>query len=768
MAEEEFLSLDDEDFDEEGLQDVAQEIEKKLDDEQNNKLIYLLIIFLIVAIIILSTVLFYLYTKKKEEPEQEINATQIVEKITQKEIPKSENIKVRRWLDEAEKLYNEGKKEDALKIYEKIARYNRALSFFNIGVARLKEGNFTQALKAFDKASLDESLRCESALNSAACAFNLKDKELFEKYLYLARNYLPFKEDSPLYSYYVTLLNFYQNAYIEAIVSINHPTSDYYRKKEFFIGSKIYASYESLQNAINMLENADDSKDFFTLGLLYANMGEFKIASDYLQKAIDIKDHLDEAKMAMALVQNRLGDLQKSAAILEELEQKDTNATEIYPIKVVLKNSLFDPVAAQEIFKKRLFLDKFYKFSLLFYYAPYKLSLYEEGFSNIKKGAKKIDIDKTTSALEYLKHGKRIAQADIEIAKAIELTLSSKLYDAQAIFKDALKRYPWDSVLHYNLGLTYARMFNFKEAYKSFSRSQALDNTLFEAAVFKSLCAHLINKDPTIENLEQIYAMLSLQEDENYKKRIAALINISKETLSMPDGYLQADKDPFDTVIDMIFAYDRAEADAYKEASQALKSLLPDEIIANILYLDAHLDKRDIKEYAKEVQIKLLDGKLDLKSLYFGGTLPRELYLNMLNIAGVAHILLKRLQSEEAKYSKQIAFKHTLALAALYSKKPDLSYKLYNTLIDTCNQNDTHTLFLAAVSAIASGHHANAIALLELAKLTDSSNLESRYALGLLYQEVKNFRGASIQYKKINKSPFSSNFFTFYINQPMN
>ncbi len=768
MAEEEFLSLDDEDLDEEGLLDVAEDIEEKLNTEQNNKLIYLLIIFLIVAIIILSGVLFYLYTKKKEEPKAEINATEIVERITQKEIPKTENIKVRQWLKEASKLYNEGKKEEALKIYEKIARYNQALSFFNIGVARLKEGNFTQALKAFDKASLDKSLRCESALNSAACAFNLKDKELFEKYLHLAKNYLIYKEDSPLYSYYMTLLNYYQNAYIETIVSINHPTSDYYRRKEFFIGSKIYTSFESLQNAINMLENADDSKNFFTLGLLYANMGEFEIASDYLQKAIDIKDHLDEAKMAMALVQNRLGDLQKSANILEELEQKDTNATEVYPIKVVLKKSLFDPIAAQEIFKKRLFLDKFYKFSLLFYYAPYKLSLYNEGFSNIKKGAKKIDIDKTSSALKYLSDSKKIAQADIEIAKAIELTLQSKLYDAQAIFQDALKRYPWDSVLHYNLGLTYARMFNFKEAYKSFAKSQALDNTLFEASIFKSMCAHLINKDPTIENLEQIYTLLSLQEDENYKKRITALVNIAKETLSMPDGYLQADKDPFDTVIDMIFAYDRAEMDAYKEASEALKKLLPYEIVANILYLDAHFDKKNIKEYAKEVQIALMNDTLDLKSLYFGGTLPRELYLNMLNIAGVPHLLLKKLQNEEQKYSNQIAFNQTMALTALYSKKPDLSYKLYNTLIDTCNQNDTHTLFLAAVSAIASGHHANAIALLELAKLTDSSNLESRYALGLLYQEVKNLRGASIQYKKINKSPFSSNFFTFYIDQPTN
>ncbi len=766
MADEEFLSLEDDDLDEEDLLDVAEETEEKLNAEQNNKLIYLLIIFLITAIVVLSAILFYLYSKKEDEPQQEVNATQIVEKITQKESQKKENIKVRQWLAKASKLYKEGKNEEALKIYEKIARYNQALSFFNIGVAKLKDGNFTQAIKAFDKASLDKSLRCESALNSAACAFNLKNKELFEKYLQTAKRYLPYKKDSPLFSYYETLLNYYQNAYIETIVSIKHPTSDYYRQGEFFIGSKIYASYESLQNAINMLEKADDSKNFFTLGLLYANIGEYEISADYLQKAIDIKDHTLKANIAMALVQNRLGNLKKSANILEEMEQKDTNSTEVYPIKVMLKQSLFDPLAAQERFKKELFLNKFYKFSLLFYYAPFKLSLYNEGFSNIKKGAKKIDIDKTSSALKYLNHSKNIAQADIEIAKAIELTLQSRLYDAHAVFKDAVKRYPWDSVLHYNLGLTYARMFKFKEAYKSFSKSQALDNTLFEASIFKSFCAYLINKDASIDNLDQIYALLSLEKDQEYKKRITALINIAKENLSMPDGYLQADKHPFDTVIDIIFAYDRAERDAYKEASEALKKLLPREIVANILYLDAHHEKKNIKEYAKEIQLILTNSRLDTKALYFGGTLPRELYLSMLNIAGISHMLLDKLQKNQNRYQNQIAFKQTMALTALYSKKPDLSYKLYNTLIDSCEQNDTHTLFLAAVSAIASGHHANAIALLELAKLAESSNLESRYALGLLYQEAKNFAGASIQYKKIGDGAFSSNFFTFYIKQP--
>ena len=769
MAEEEFLNLEEEDeeFEEADLVETPSHIEERLDAEQKEKLIYIIIILLTLAIFILGALFFYFYNKKRENKPHEVNATEIVEKVIQKEQPETEeNTQIQRWLHEAQRLYEEGKTEEALRLYQKIARYNRALSWFNIGVAKLKDKNFTEAIDAFDKASFDDKLKCESALNAAVCAWNLKDKQLFERYMQLAKKYLVFEQESPLYSFYQTLFNYYQNAYPEALVSITHPTSDYYRPKELFVGSKIYTSFNNLQNAINMLEHADRAKDFFTLGLLYANTGEFQIASDYLRKAIEINNHPKEAKLALSLAQNRLGNLETTARLMEEVLQKDANATEIYPIKVKLKPSLFDPLTAQEAFQKELFLNQFYKYSLLFYYAPFKLSFYENGMRGIKKGARNIDIDKTKSAMIYLTTSRNIAQVNLEIARAIEFSLSHRLYQTEAIFKDALKKYPWDAVLHYNLGLTYAQMFNFKEAYKEFAKSQTLDTTLFESAIFKSFCAALINKDPTIENLEHIYAMLTLSKDETYKKRITALINISKDIPTMPDGYLPADMHPFDTAIDMVFAYSRSEENAWRESTEAMKQLLPKDLVANILYLDAHNDKKDIKQYARKIQEELIDTNLDYRPLYFGETLPRELYVKMLSIAGVPHMLMNKLENESAKYGEYIAFRLTKAFTALYTQQFEKAYKLYNDLIDNSKQNDSHTLFLAAVAAIGSGHHANAIALLELSKLTDTSNMESRYALGLLYQEAKNFDGAAIQYRKIGNSGFQSSYFTFYIDIP--
>jgi Flp pilus assembly protein TadD len=514
-----------------------------------------------------------------------------------------------------------------------------------------------------------------------------------------------------------------------------------------------------------MLEHTDDAKNFFTLGLLYANIGQYPIAANYLKKAIDIGDHTVKAKLALSITQNRMGNLATAADLMEEAAQKDANATEIYPVKVVLKQSLFDPILAQEAFRKDLLLDNFYKFSLLFYFAPYKLSFYDNALQTIKKGVKNIDIDKTKSAMDYLVTGKNIAQVNLEIARAIEFSLSHRLYETEAIFQNALKKYPWDAVLHYNLGLTYAQMFNFKDAYHEFAKSQTLDPSLFEAAIFKSYCATLINKDPAIENLDQIYTLLSLSKDKAYRNRIQALLNIAKDTYALPNGYLPVNKHPFDTAIDMIIAYNRAENSAYKKSAGGLKALLPRDLVANILYIDANHSHKKIKAYALTIQKKLLESNLDFKPLYTGETLPRELYIQMLNIAGVVQKLLDQLHKKEPKYGKFIAFKQTKALAEIYTQHFEDAYRTYNTLIDTCKQSDTHTLFLASVAAIGANHPANAIALLELAKLTDTSNMESRYALGLLYQEAKNFDGAVIQYRKIGNSGFKSHYFTFYINK---
>jgi tetratricopeptide (TPR) repeat protein len=79
--------------------------------------------------------------------------------------------------------------------------------------------------------------------------------------------------------------------------------------------------------------------------------------------------------------------------------------------------------------------------------------------------------------------------------------------------------------------------------------------------------------------------------------------------------------------------------------------------------------------------------------------------------------------------------------------------------IDYVNAN---TLFMAGASSIASGRSSSAISFFELAKMYDPTNVESVYALGLLYLEASNLNQSATQFKNI-KGMFESEFFDFDI-----
>jgi len=160
--------------------------------------------------------------------------------------------------------------------------------------------------------------------------------------------------------------------------------------------------------------------------------------------------------------------------------------------------------------------------------------------------------------------------------------------------------------------------------------------------------------------------------------------------------------------------------------------------------------------------------KFHFNDLYFGPYITRYLYIQESLITGKLYYLREQLKAvlESTKESVH-ELTSALALASLYDKAFEESFTLYNQLIDDLRVRDAHTLFLGAVASTAANHHANAIALLELSKMKNPLFLESRYALGLLYMEVKNNQGAAIQLSKVGNNGFNSEYFNFEIDRDL-
>ena len=767
MAEEndeDFISLDDE------IEDLHEVVEQESDEtitpppESNNKLLYILIaIFTLLAFAMLGFLL-YLYLTKVDE--EKLSKTEsIIENIQNKKAPLTKTASYEALVQKAKKLYQEGKKEKALAIYNDLSLYNKALTAYNIGVANLKDKNYDRAIEAFLRSFKNEKLKFESALNIAITAFSKQDNKLFEKYLTIATQELNTKSNAALFSYYRTLIDYYRGFYAEALVPLRNQTSPYYREEKNQLLTKLYTAFDNPKEAIKILEKESSHEDFFTLGLLYAKQQEYIQAEKYLLKSLDNnKKSLDE-NLALALVYNKMGLYKKSADIINPTYNNfKEKAPTRYPIKVNLKKSLFDPIFAQKAFQKNLFFNDRNKYSLIFYFAPYRLMSPNQTIHNIQQGAKNIHVNAYKPALNNLTLSDKISDANIEITKGIKAALDKNLYEAKNIFEEGLQKYPSSAQLHYNLALTYAKLYDFQNAYKHFKRSAVLDTNYYYAPIFSDFCAQLLHKERDKNLFVEMENHITTANNVSQKETLLTLIAIAKNNIQT-EG-IKSSQTPFEDIMMMILSQTRQDYKGYQKSASSLLKKIPHDLIANILHIDAYHDKQAIKEYAKKIQSSLTKPDLNYNSIYGGNALSKELYIQMLSIAGIVPRAKQMIENKlREKGGNDIPTLQALAYADIYLQEFDQAYAIYNNLIDEHKQQDSNTLFLASIASIGASHHENAIALLELSKLTNASNLESRYALGILYHEAKNLEGAAIQYAKIGDGGFQSRYFSFNLDK---
>ncbi|RKY53265.1 MAG: hypothetical protein DRP93_06845, partial [Candidatus Neomarinimicrobiota bacterium] len=490
------------------------------------------------------------------------------------------------------------------------------------------------------------------------------------------------------------------------------------------------------------------------------------LSKQYFQSAIKKNIQPAKAQLALGLISIKAGQVADGAKEIDNVT--DMFAEEVYkpyPIKVQLKDSLFDVTKAQQQYRKVISLSQSVKYQKIFYFSPYKVFNANKTISYIRKGNANIYIDNVSSAKEYLVKGGSSSNVNIGIVKAIKKALAFKTREANLILQDLVKIQPKHSILHYNLALTYAQLGNMPKANQHFKRSYNLDAKNYLSGIYAVMTAQLADKDYT-KLLQILKDSISHEEFSEKINFYQTLLFITQDNIISTVDWLDKDyKDtPLYLALDIIISIEQNNYKLAKESSNKLVILLPNEIVPHVMYMDAHFSNLKPKIYASEVMNYLKAQKFTFNDLYYGPYITRYLYIQQNLMTGRLYYLREQLKNTlESTTSDTHNLTGALALASFYDRQYEEAYTLYNNLIDNLKIRDPHTLFLGAISSIAAGHNANAIALLELAKRKDSNNLESRYGLGLLYLEEKNNKGAVIQLSRINKSNFHSEYFNFDI-----
>lgn len=755
-----------EDSDAASFSEHDETIEQESDGEAKKRRL-ILIIGAAIALILIILIVVLLIFKLKEKPE--VASMDIIEeKLDSNKTRPIEPSKLENMIAKANYLYSNGSKEKALGLYEKIAEYSEAISEYNLGVAQLKDEQYDLALATFARAIKNDEKRCVSAINAAVCALHLGDQKSYEYYIDLATAYLPFEQASPLYSYYHTLINYYRGNYLEALTSLEHKSSDEYPDVQKTLSTRINALFDNNYKALESLDSSSDASNELSLGLLYARVGDLALASNYFEKAIDKNIEPLQANLALAYVNLKSGKSAAGAKILNELP--DIYGEEVYkpyPLKVSLKESLFESDAAQKQYRYNIKKERSLLYAKIFYFSPYKIFNANSTISYIRKGNANIFIDDIASAQEYLKKSSSSSNVNRGIAQAIKMALSFQLRAANAELERLIQIQPKHSILHYNLALTYAQMGNMPKAHEHFLRSYYLDAKNYLSGIYALMTAQLINTENQKMKAILKDAISSEEPSEEIDLYKTILAISENNTISVRDWldnhYAQR---PLYLALSTIIALSSNDYSHAKSAAAKLTQMLPNDILPHLMYIDSAFAQLDTKEYASAVMNYFKDQNLNFNDLYYGPFISRHLYVQQNLITGKLFFLRKQLREVmQRRAGSKEEIVAALALASLYDRAYEESYTLYNHLIDDLKVNDAQTLFLAGVASIAAGHHENAIALFELSKIKNTNFLESRYALGLLYLESNNYKGGAIQLARVGDEGFISDYFTFDIDK---
>lgn len=682
------------------------------------------------------------------------------------EEPKIEPSELERMIEQANFMYANGNQADALKLYEKIALYSEAISQYNLGVVQLKEQEYEGALENFKRSIASNENRCVSAINAAVCCLHLKQEENFNYYIDLAHAYLSAESNSPMYSYYYSLINYYKGHYLEALSALNHPTTHEHQLSQNKLKAKINTLYGDYTSAITALEDPLQEIDAFTLGSLYANTGNLQKAREYLNIAIMHNKKPLEESLSLVYVNLKLGLHKEASDILNRLTDDYPNDIyTLYPIKISLKPGLFQPDTIQRLYRSAN--AKFYPqtYQKLFAFAPYKTFNATQTLGMIQKGNASLFIDDTSSAKEYLSNSANTSDVNYGIAIGINKALHYHLRDANEQFKRLLQKNPQHSILNYNLALTYAQLGDFSKAYDYFLRAYHLDADNYLSGIFAIMTSELINKSDQklitviTENLSQepkteefdLYRTLISMRENNYAAAGRWLENHYKDR-------------PLYLGMKIIIASELGMDNKARKASEKLIAMRPNDILPHLLYIDTHLNENPPKQYARSCINYLKNQNFKYDDFDFGPQIVRDRYILMAALTGSLTPVIQRLEQKlQMTTDNRASITTALALAYFYNQDFEKSYALYNNAIDKFGIKDERTYYMGALASIGAEHYQNAISLFQLSKMTNPDYLESRYALGLLYLQVQNNPAAVVQFAKMGDKGFKSRTFDFKI-----
>ena len=671
----------------------------------------------------------------------------------------------------ANMLYANGDKKEALSVFDRINIFSQSLASYNLGVMQVEQKDYQAALNTFDRSiNIGEDVSL-SALNAAISARYMGDLKQYDYYLDLATRTLPAENKRPFYSYLYALVSFYNQNYFASLSGINNPSAQSYVPESASLGAKVYLVFNDNEHAIQSLEKANqEDRDLKNLGLLYARVGDYENAQKNLSAYREKNPEDIEAAMAQQIIALKTGDFASARDELEFLlsHKKEKIAQHIFPIKVILQPRLFDIDSAQKQFIKTglghrgKLADR-----LLFYYAPFKVFDARESLEILKQSGILSGYDRISSEEKVLQ-SQTLTQINEDITQALIAVYHSDLREALKLLKKSINSNPNHSILHYNIGLLYAQMGDYENAYKHFLRSYYLDVKRVDAGLFAILAARITNKDLDRIKVDITQDLDHLALTQDQRSFFFSFLSYLDQGSASDFAWIQKVKNPLAIYYALKASYG-LQAEDYSGAYNAfadLSKIHHNDLVTSVMMSLTENPLIGPKQVALKLHQIIARKEIFLPPIFYGPELSREFYI----YAGFISGTLKN--QEDLIRDKLIASRgnhngilQLLGLLCIYQHRFDEALVIYDELTHKLGEDNSRTQFLYAVSAVGTGNYDNATLSLQLSKMESDSSYETRLVLGMLYQQAGDFKAAASHYNMLIDKSFNSEYFDFVIDE---
>lgn len=740
----------------------------------------------LLVLLLLLLILALMPNKNTKNPKQETAQKSVANEISQEEVQKlistplpapnddTPDSSVANLIIKGNVLYDQGYRQEAYEVLRKIADFSQSIASYNLGTMELKSQLYQDAIVAYNDSIQTGQNVSASAINAAVAALKLDRFDLYGHYVKVANDNLSEIINEPFYSYVYALVSYYKDKYFEALSPLLNPNSLDFSAQNNRLAAHIFTIFGDDTNALTHLQAAARPEDNKAIGLLYARKGEYTPARNHLVKFLQQHPSDVEALMALQIVELKLGNYAAAAASLDSIASSKKiheQAKTTYPIKVVINPELFDVGIAQKTFWERDFENKDkIGYKMLFYFAPYRVFDAKRALEEITQASNFAQLN-ITEGKNILLRSATTAKIDKEIIRTLVVLESKDLRQALVFLKNATKTNPNHAILYYNLGLVYAQLGRYDDAYAHFIRSYYLDQSDYLSGIFAVLAGRFSHKDTerVVFDMVQSFQNHEIQDhtqDPIKHTFIENFLNyLNGNQIQESDWVAQAKvKEPIYYALEFVYALKNKDKQSMLANINALKAVFPNDVVVNILAVLTKSFGESLQDISLNMYNLFNSNTLDLRPLYYGGALPRELYVYTGFITGSLQNQARIMQNHlTAKDNDPRGTLQTLGTISIYQKDFQKAYAIFNMLVDELKEDDSHTRFLTAVSAVGAGNYANATLLLQLAKMETPTAYEARYALGLLYQAAQNYKAAATNYNFVSLANFRSEFFDFQI-----